>query len=62
MPIITVECVGLARETKEKFIQEITKKASEVTNIREEAFTIVIHENGADNFGLGGKILSEIMN
>lgn len=62
MPIITVECVAMSRETKEKFIQEITAKASEITNIRPEAFTIIFHENGSDNFGVGGKMLSEIMN
>lgn len=61
MPIITVECAAMDLETKKKFIKEITAKASEVTKIREEAFTIVIHENGADNIGVGGKVLSDIV-
>jgi len=49
------------KETKKQFIKEITAKASEVTKIREEAFTIVIQETGSDNIGLGGKMLSEVM-
>lgn len=61
MPIITVECAAMDKETKKQLIRELTAKASEVTKIREEAFTIVIHEIGADNFGLGGKMLSEVM-
>lgn len=61
MPIITVQCAAMDKETKKQFIKEITVKASEVTKIREEAFTIVIQETGSDNIGLGGKMLSEVM-
>lgn len=61
MPVITVECSAMDRETKALLIRELTAKASEVTKISPQAFTIVIHENGSDNIGVGGKVLTEIM-
>lgn len=60
MPVITVQCSAMNKETKAKLISELTAKASEVTNIPAQAFTIIIQETGPDNIGVGGKMLSDI--
>jgi len=60
MPIITLEGPKLTKEQKAELIAEFTKKASEITNIPENAFSILIKENLADNVGVGGKQLSEM--
>ncbi len=61
MPVITVECSRITKETKEKLIVELTAKASEVLKISPKAFTIVIHDNNPDNIGAGGRPLTEIL-
>jgi len=60
MPIITMEGPKLTKEQKAELIAKFTKTASEVTNIPEQAFSILIKENAADNIGVGGKQLSEL--
>jgi 4-oxalocrotonate tautomerase len=61
MPVITIEGSNLSKDQKAELIQEITKKASEIMKIPEQAYTILIKENDKDNIGVGGKMLSEIM-
>lgn len=61
MPLITVECSPLPKETKAKLIAELTATASAILNISTQAFTIVIHENNPDNIGVGGRPLTEIL-
>lgn len=61
MPFIKVEAGKMNRETKEKLISGLTRVASESLGIAEEAFTILIKENETDNWGLGGKVLTKVL-
>lgn len=61
MPFIKVEAGKMNRETKEKLIIGLTRAASESLGIAEDAFTILIKENETDNWGLGGKILTKVL-
>jgi 4-oxalocrotonate tautomerase len=61
MPFIKVEAGKMSRETKEKLISRLTKTASESLGIQEEAFTILIKENETDNWGIGGKVLTKVL-
>jgi 4-oxalocrotonate tautomerase len=60
MPFIKIEAGKMNRETKEKLISGLTKTASEILGVPEEAFTVLIKENETDNWGLGGKMLTKI--
>ena len=61
MPFIKIEAGKMNRETKEKLIIGLTKVASESLGIPEEAFTVLIKENETDNWGLGGKVLTKVL-
>jgi 4-oxalocrotonate tautomerase len=61
MPFIKVEAGKMSQETKEKLIRGLTKTASESLGIQEEAFTILIKENETDNWGVGGKVLTKVL-
>jgi len=60
MPIIHVDCPQLSKEKKKALVEKLTQVSKEVMEIPEQAFTIIIHENGPDNVGVGGKLLSEM--
>lgn len=59
MPVITLEAGKLNKEQKSKLVKEFTCKASEILNISEQAFIVLLKENEMDNIGFGGKLLSE---
>jgi 4-oxalocrotonate tautomerase len=61
MPFIKVEAGKMNYETKEKLIIGLTKVASESLGISEEAFTILIKETETDNWGVGGKVLTKVL-
>ena len=61
MPFIKVEAGKMNRETKGKLISEITRAASESLGIAKEAFTILIKENETDNWGVGGRVLTQVL-
>ena len=61
MPHIQVEIGMATREQKEKLIQALTKSASEVLGVNESSFYVLIKENRLDNWGVGGKMLSEAL-
>ena len=61
MPFIKVEAGKMNREIKERLISGLTKVASESLGIQEEAFTILIKENETDNWGVGGKVLTRVL-
>ncbi|MBN1571270.1 MAG: tautomerase family protein [Acidobacteria bacterium] len=61
MPFIKVEAGKMNRETKERLISGLTKAASETLGIQEDAFTILIKENELDNWGVGGKVLTRVL-
>ena len=61
MPHIQVEIGMATREQKEKLIQALTKSASEVLGVNESSFYVLIKETSLDNWGVGGKMLSEAL-
>lgn len=61
MPFIKIEAAAVSKEQKEKLIREVTKSASQVLGIKEEAFYVLIKENNTDNWGVGGKVLTDIL-
>ena len=62
MPYIQVEAARLTKEQKERLVAEITRVSSEIMEIRKEAFYVLIKENDSDNWGIGGKTLTQIIN
>ncbi len=61
MPFIKMEAGKMNQVTKEKLISGLTKVASETLGIPEEAFTVLLKENETDNWGLGGKVLTKVL-
>jgi 4-oxalocrotonate tautomerase len=61
MPFIKLEAGKMDKETKEKLISGLTKVASETLGISEDAFTILLKENETDNWGVGGKVLTKVL-
>lgn len=59
MPVITVEAAKLSREQKLKLVHELTAKASEIMNVPQSAYMVLLKENELDNIGFGGKLLTE---
>lgn len=60
MPLILVEAVHPTAEQKEKLIAELTKTASQILNVDEKAFYVLVKENDLENWGVGGKNLKKI--
>lgn len=58
MPVITIEASALTHEVKERLAKEITDAASEITNIPNDAFVVIIKENPFENMAQGGVLLS----
>ncbi len=61
MPHITIEASTISKDKKDELIRSVTKTASEVTEIPETSFTIVIKEFPMENWGVGGKPLAEVL-
>jgi len=61
MPFIKLEAGKMDKEKKEKLISEFTRVASEILDIPEAAFVVLIKENEMDNWGTGGKVLSKVL-
>ncbi len=61
MPQIQVEIGPATREQKERLIKELTKSSSEILGVNESSFYVLIKENSLDNWGVGGKMLSEAL-
>ncbi len=59
MPVITVETSKVSKEQKQELVATLTKSASSIMNIPEQAFVVLINEKEQDNIGGGGKLLSE---
>jgi 4-oxalocrotonate tautomerase len=59
MPVITVEGSKLSIEQKRELVKSLTKSASTITNVPEQAYVVLIKENDKDNIGVGGTLLSE---
>jgi 4-oxalocrotonate tautomerase len=61
MPNIIVEAGMLTKEKKNELIRRFTKTASEIMEIPEASFSVLIKENPIENWGVGGKPLEEVL-
>ena len=59
MPYIQIEAVKPTKEQKEKLISELTRVASEILGVDKEFFYCIVKENETDNWGIGGKTLTQ---
>ena len=59
MPVIVFEGPKMKTSQKAELVRSLTETASKITQIRTEAFTIIIKENERENIGVGGQLLSE---
>ena len=59
MPVIIVEGVPLSVDKKRELVAVLTKSASSIMNVSEQAFQVYIKENSRDNIGVGGILVSE---
>ena len=60
MPIVKIEMGKATKELKKELIEKLTDTLSQTTNMPKQSFTIIINEESADNFGIGGVQLSEM--
>lgn len=60
MPVITFEGENLNREQKAELIRSLTKTASQTTGIPERFFSVILHEQSAENLGFGGETVEEM--
>ena len=60
MPVIQIQIGKITREQKKEIIKKITETTSEITNIPEGAFTVIIQEFEDENISIGGKDIGEI--
>ncbi len=61
MPLISIDAVHPTKEQKEKLVAELTKTASGILGVDEKFFYVLVKENDMDNWGIGGKTLSQFM-
>ncbi|HJF84629.1 MAG TPA: 4-oxalocrotonate tautomerase family protein [Megamonas hypermegale] len=61
MPFIQVETASATKEQKQALIAELTDAASRIMGIDAEAFYVLIKENSTDNWGLGGRVLTDVL-
>lgn len=59
MPVITLEAGKLNKEQKSQLVKELTKTASKLMNVPEQAFIVLLKENEQENIGFCGQLLSE---
>jgi len=59
MPVITLEAGKLNKEQKKELVEKFTATASNVMNVPQQAFIVLIKENEQDNIGFGGQLLSD---
>lgn len=59
MPVITVEGGQLTKDQKREMVSTLTKSASNIMNVPEQAFQVYLKENSKDNIGVSGVLVSE---
>ncbi|QJW49170.1 4-oxalocrotonate tautomerase [bacterium BFN5] len=59
MPIITIDTPYLNKAQKQELTANLTKAASSIIQLPEQAFIVVIREVDNDNVGVGGILLSD---
>ncbi|XPV69692.1 MAG: tautomerase family protein [Halarcobacter sp.] len=66
MPFINVKMThedgGATKEQKEQLIKEITNSFVKIFNRGESSTVVLIEEVPTDNYGIGGKTISNIRN
>ncbi len=60
MPFISVEAVHPSAAQKERLVAELTRVSSEILGVPQTSFYVLVKENDAENWGVGGKQLSQI--
>ena len=60
MPVITIETGKASKEKKEALIERLTKVSSEILQIPEQSFIVLINEYEDDNIGTGGEVLTAV--
>jgi 4-oxalocrotonate tautomerase len=61
MPVVQISWwAGRTEEQKKKVIEGVTKVIAEALGIRSEAVTIIIYDVPKENWGLGGKLSTEL--
>ena len=60
MPYIQIETAKATKEQKEKLIAQVTQVASDILGLEKAAFFCLVKENETDNWGIGGKTLTQI--
>ena len=61
MPVITIDGPHMSKEQKKDLVKSFTREAARVTGIPTQSFIILINENEPDNVGVGGELLSKLM-
>lgn len=61
MPFIQIEAGKMNMEQKEKLMAGFTKVASETLGIDATHFYVLVKENDADNWGVGGEMLTKLL-
>ena len=61
MPYIQAEIDSATAEQKQKLVEGFTKVASDVLSADPSAFYVLIKENPTDNWGVGGKVLTQLL-
>lgn len=61
MPMISIEAMHPTKEQKERLIAELTRVSSEILGVDQKFFYVLVKENDLDNWGVGGKTLTQFM-
>jgi len=61
MPYIQIEAVHPTPEQKARLVAEITRSASEILGVDRQFFYVLIKENDAENWGIGGETLPNFL-
>ena len=60
MPVITMTLGRIPQDTRRKLIEDLTHRASELTQIPTDAFVVFVHELDDASIGVGGRPLDVI--
>ena len=60
MPVISIDVAPISPEKKEELIRSCTRIASEILDIPQQSFTVLIKEYPRDAIGVGGNPLSQM--
>lgn len=61
MPLIHIEATKVSKEQKAQLIEEITATAARILSVDASAFIVLVKENSTDDWGVGGKVLTGLM-